>query len=201
MSDAVTNHLEIERKFDVGPDFVMPDFRTVPGCASVSDPELYRLSATYYDTEDLRLMAHKITLRHRAGGTDQGWHLKRPVKSGERRELQLPLTDGPVPQRLADEVADITQGQPLRPVAVLNTERTVRRLIGPAGEVLAEAADDSVSARRLVPQRPEMRWREVEVELVTGQPSLLEPAGKLLQEAGARPSRSASKLGRVLAEG
>lgn len=200
MSDAVTNHLEIERKFDAGPDFVMPDFRTVPGCASVSDPELYRLSATYYDTEDLRLMAHKMTLRHRTGGTDQGWHLKQPLRSGERRELQLPLTDGPVPQRLADEVADITQGQPLRPIAVLNTDRTVRRLIGPAGEVLAEVADDSVAARRLLPERPELRWREIEVELVTGQPSLLEPAGKLLQEAGARPSRSPSKLARVLSE-
>ncbi len=43
-----------------------------------------------------------------------------------------------------------------------------------------------------------MRWREIEVEIVSGQPGLLEIVGKLLQEAGARPSQSGSKLGRVL---
>ena len=44
-----------------------------------------------------------------------------------------------------------------------------------------------------------MRWHEIEVELVSGPSAVLEAAGNLLREAGARPSASASKLGRLLA--
>ena len=48
-----------------------------------------------------------------------------------------------------------------------------------------------------------MRWREIEVELVEGAKvgGLLEAAGQALREAGARPSASASKLGRLLGTG
>jgi len=206
VSDAATSQLEIERKYDAGPEFVLPDLRAVPGCSAVSEPELYRLSATYFDTDDLRLMAAKVTLRRRTGGSDEGWHLKLPVRPGTRREVHLPLSDGPVPAPLASQVAEFTGGRSLRPIAVLDTDRTVRRLTGspgPAGspgEVLAEVADDAVTARRLSPPRT-LRWREIEVELVSGQPGLLDAAGRLLVEAGARPSGSASKLGRLLAAG
>lgn len=204
MNDAATSQLEIERKYDAGPDFVMPDLRSVPGCAAVSEPERHRLSATYYDTDDLRLMAAKVTLRRRTGGTDEGWHLKLPVRPGTRREVHLPLSDGPVvPAPLAGKVDEFTGGKPLQPIAVLDTGRTVRRPAGPAGDVLAEVADDAVTARRLDPPGPSrtLRWREIEVELVCGQPALLDAVEKLLVEHGARPSGSASKLGRLLAAG
>lgn len=201
-----TGHLETERKYDVDPDFAVPDFRSIPGCTGVSAPERYQLSATYFDTADMRLAAHGVTLRRRTGGTDEGWHLKLPVQPGTRREVHVPLSagTGAVPQRMEALVAEITEGMPLHPIGVLETTRTVRRLTGSAGEVLAEVADDLVTARRSgAPARQDspMRWREIEVEIVAAQPGLLEPAGKLLREAGARPSKASSKLGRLLSTG
>jgi inorganic triphosphatase YgiF len=200
VNNAVTGHLETERKYDAGPGFVMPDLAAVPGC-TVTPPVFYRLCATYFDTEDMRLAAHQVTLRRRTGGTDEGWHLKLPVRPGTRREQQVPLSEGTdrVPRRLEAIVAEITAGRPLRPVAVLETGRTVRRLAGPAGDVLAEVADDAVTGRRTgQPEDDALTWREIEVEIVSAQPGLLEAAGKVLREAGARPSPSSSKLGRVL---
>jgi inorganic triphosphatase YgiF len=64
----LTEHLEIEQKFDVEAGFVLPDFRAVPGCAAVRGPVTYHLTATYFDTADYRLAASKITLRRRTGG-------------------------------------------------------------------------------------------------------------------------------------
>lgn len=204
MDAPATSHLETEQKYDADPGFVMPDFSTLPGY-SVSAPERYQLSATYFDTDDLRLAANKVTLRRRTGGTDAAWHLKLPLRPGTRREEHVPLTEGTdtVPRQLEAMVTDITGGKPLRPIALLETDRTVRRLAGSGGEVLAEVADDAVTARRLGRERQDdpMKWHEIEVELVSGGPDVLEAAGQLLRKAGARPSASASKLGRLLAEG
>jgi inorganic triphosphatase YgiF len=178
----------------------MPDFGALPGC-SVAGPAHYELSATYFDTGDLRLAASHVTLRRRTGGTDAAWHLKLPVRPGTRRELHLPLSEGTdtVPPQMQAMVADITGGAALRPIARLDTSRTVRELTRSDGQVLAEVADDEVTARRLGPESSPMKWHEIEVELVSGPPAVLESAGKLLREAGARPSASASKLGRLLA--
>ena len=74
----MADHVEIEQKFDVEAGFTLPDLAAVPGCAAISAPETYHLSATYYDTAGNRLAASKITLRRRTGGTDEGWHLKLP---------------------------------------------------------------------------------------------------------------------------
>ena len=210
MDTGPTSHLETEQKFDADQGFTMPDFGALPGC-SVVGPERYELSATYFDTEDLRLAASHVTLRRRTGGTDAAWHLKLPVRPGTRRELHLPLSEGTdtVPLQMQAMVADITGGRALHPIARLETGRTVRRLAGTDGEVLAEVADDEVTARRLRPGQEEppgqegspMRWHEIEVELVSGPPSVLAAAGNLLRAAGARPSASASKLGRLLAAG
>jgi inorganic triphosphatase YgiF len=108
-----------------------------------------------------------------------------------------------VPAEIATEVAHWSGGAPLRPVARLETHRTVRRLLGESGEVLAEVADDQVTGSRPDPADPESwrlqdTWREVEVELKSGTPELLDAAAAGLAAAGARPSRSASKLARVL---
>jgi hypothetical protein len=125
------------------------------------------------------------------------------VTAGTRRELQLPLgdDDASVPAQLTSQVAACIKGEPLQVVAVLETRRTVRRLTGPGGEMLAELSDDAVTGR--VPGPAEAggepaTWREIEVELVTGQPDFLTAVGARLTAAGARPSSSASKLGRLL---
>jgi inorganic triphosphatase YgiF len=217
MDTGPTSQLETEQKYDADPGFTMPDLGALPGY-SVAGPDRYELSATYFDTADLRLAANRITLRRRTGGTDEAWHLKLPVRPGTRRELHLPLSEGTdtVPPQMQAIVADVTGGAGLHPIALLDTTRTVRRLTSKDGEVLAEVADDEVTARRLRPgpgagqegpsaraggarEGQPMKWHEIEVELVSGPPTVLAAAGKLLREAGARPSASASKLGRLLA--
>ena len=200
----VAEHLEIEQKFDVDEDFERPDFGTagLPGGVTAAAPVLHHLSATYYDTPDGRLAASKITLRRRTGGTDEGWHLKLPAGQDARRELQVPLGDSgeQVPEQLASHVAGVTDGRPLAPIAVLDTERTVVTLIAPDGTVHAEVADDTVTARRLGDggHHAQLRWREIEVEVPTAAPVLQRAAADLLLRAGARPGGHGSKLARLL---
>jgi len=209
-----TEHLEIEQKFDVPPDFERPDFAGLPGSGdepvTAAAPVLHHLSATYFDTADGRLAASKITLRRRTGGTDAGWHLKLPggpVGAGTanpgdvsaRREVRAPLgadAEREVPESLAARVAEVTGGLPLAPVATLDTERTVVSIAGADGRVLAEIADDLVTARRT--GGPELRWREIEVEVPAAAPALQRAAAGLLLAAGARPGGHSSKLSRVL---
>jgi inorganic triphosphatase YgiF len=204
MDSEVTDWLETEHKYDVDPDFVIPELAGLAAGLSVTEPAVQHLAASYYDTPDFGLAAAGITLRRRTGGADAGWHLKLPVAPGSRRELRAPLGPGAedVPDSLAAQVTTWTGGQPLRVIAVLETTRTVRRITGPAGQDLAEVADDLVAARRAAaPGRDStsFTWREIEVELISGTPAILAAAGTRLRAAGARPSPSASKLSRLLA--
>jgi inorganic triphosphatase YgiF len=197
--DRPTEHVETERKYEVDLGFVLPDLSGVADGVTATAPEVELLAAKYYDTADLRLANAKITLRRRTGGHDAGWHLKLPVSAGTRRELQVPLEEGDtmVPPQLTSLVSEWIRDEPLQVVAVLETHRTVRRLIGADGENLAEVADDEVTGR--VPGRKDpAAWRALEVEVVTGGPEILHAAGSRLTAAGARPSRSASKLSRLL---
>ena len=205
--DTATDQLEIERKYDAGPDFELPDLGTLPGY-SVTEPETFHMAATYFDTDDLRLAANKVTLRRRTGGEDDAWHLKLPVRPGTRRERHLPLSAGSdtVPEEMQAMVAEYTGGQSLRPIAQLNTVRVIHRLTAPDGQVRAEVADDHVTGRRLhsgaqPASAGPMIWHEIEVELMSGEPDVLDAAGDLLQAAGAHPSESPSKLSRVLEQG
>ncbi|MFD0552756.1 CYTH domain-containing protein [Streptomyces rectiviolaceus] len=74
---------EIERKYDVGADVELPDLTGVAGIADVVHKGVVELDATYWDTSDQRLAASSVTLRHRTGGDDAGWHLKLPVALAE----------------------------------------------------------------------------------------------------------------------
>ena len=201
------DHLETEQKYDADADFVLPKLGGLPelGGRRPADPKRIYLSATYFDTENLDLIQHKVTLRRRVGGGDEGWHLKLPVRKDTRQEMHVPLDEGAtgsVPTRLAAQVEEITAGQRLRPVAILDTERTVVTLPGPSGDALVEVADDLVTAIRLDETDSEpMTWREIEVEVLSDDSaatSLLETVGKTLRQAGARPSASGSKLAHVL---
>lgn len=195
----MTEHLEIEQKFDVDTGFERPSFGGLGG-VSADPPVLYLLSATYYDTADGRLAAGKITLRRRTGGTDEGWHLKLPAGAGARREIHAPLaaSEDEVPAELASRVADVTDGEPMSPIAVLDTQRTVVTLRGRDGQTVAEVADDVVTARRLPERGEPLRWREIEVEVPSADPPLQRAAAETLLAAGARPAGHASKLARVL---
>ena len=190
------DHLEIERKYDAGTDFVLPEL----GGRRAADPRRIYLSATYFDTDDLDLIKHHVTLRRRVGGDDEGWHLKLPVGQDTRQEMHAPLGDAAsVPARLAAQVEEITAGQRLRPIAILDTERTVVPVAAEGG-ALVEVADDRVTATRLgeTGSKP-MSWREIEVEAKSPQATaLLDAVGRALREAGAKPSAAGSKLARVL---
>jgi CYTH domain-containing protein len=205
--------LEIERKYAVDAGFELPDLSAVTGVAAVTGPRTYQLTAIYLDTPGLDLAAAKVTLRRRTGGTDAGWHLKLPVGADTRREVHAPLGPGSqtVPDHLAGLVARWTRGQPLHPIARLQTARTVRQLTDVAGGVLAEVTDDQVTGSfpeqgrggtNALHDPPSWRvataWREVEVELGSGPPGILDEAGQLLLSAGARPSPAASKLALLL---
>ncbi len=206
MDTEVTEWLETEHKYDADPDFVLPDLAGLAAGLVVTEPAVQHLAASYYDTPDFGLAAAGATLRRRTGGADAGWHLKLPVAPGSRRELRAPLGPGAesVPDRLASQVTSWTGGRPLQVIAVLETTRTVRRITGPAGQDLAEVADDLVVARRIGlagRDGTSLTWREIEVELISGTPAILAAAGTRLRAAGARPSASASKLSRLLGTG
>ena len=210
MTSSTGDHLETEQKYDADAEFVLPDLGSLPelGGRRIADPRRIYLSATYFDTDDFDLLEHRVTLRRRVGGDDEGWHLKLPVRKDTRQELHAPLdegTEGSVPARLASQVEEITAGKHLHPVAILDTERTVVRVPGPPADAQVEVADDKVTATRFdKTDRDPMAWREIEVEVVSGDAraaAMLETVGRALREAGARPSASGSKLARVMASG
>ncbi|MGP3957398.1 CYTH and CHAD domain-containing protein [Nonomuraea sp. 3N208] len=217
--------IEIEDKFDVPQDYVIPD---LSGLADVAGPKSYQLVALYYDTPDLRLAARGVTLRRRRGGDDPGWHLKLPKAKGVRQEITHPLTRSTkiVPPELAELVRAYTRGADLQVVAELDTRRTVTVLQD--GETkLVEIADDRVKgtvyAREPAENEPAngksaiaepaeegpaknedagvkvVRWREVEAELLDDTKlALLAKVGKRLRKAGATPSEATSKLAKLL---
>jgi inorganic triphosphatase YgiF len=223
MGTGADSMVETERKYEVADDFTIPDLAGLAPVVSVAEPAAYLLDAVYFDTADLRLLAARVTLRRRSGGTDAGWHLKLPIGDDSRRELHAPVADGgtAVPASLAAVAARWADGQPLRPVARLRTTRQVRLLLDRAGVTLAEVADDQVSGSvpadllsRSGERAPDdattdslaespwsevTAWREVEAELRAGPRGLLDSVGDRLCSAGALPARSASKLAHVLA--
>ncbi|WEV27864.1 CYTH and CHAD domain-containing protein [Streptomyces sp. 71268] len=208
---------EIERKYEAAPGGAPLDLAALsalaelPGVASVLDDGVTALDATYYDTADQRLAADGVTLRRRTGGSDEGWHLKLPVRpkgaprtsdGGDvvRDEIRAPLSDG-VPPELAALTRSRTLDAPLRPLVELRTRRAVWRLVDAAGEPLAEISADEVSARRAGSSDAPVRWSEVEAELGPGgDPALLDAVERHLTTLGLRPAGSASKLARALAE-
>ena len=195
-AEVTTSALEVERKYDVGPGTPVPDLAGVQGVTSTAPAEEHLLEAMYVDTPDLRLRSAGITLRHRTGGTDAGWHLKLPA-GADREEIRVQSDAGDVPAELASLVRVHVRGRDLVPVASLSTRRVVQRLLGPDGAPLAEFADDTVHGRPL-PDGAELLWREWEVELLGGGRTLLDAVQVQLLAAGAAPSSSSSKLGRVL---
>ncbi|TDD61841.1 CYTH and CHAD domain-containing protein [Actinomadura rubrisoli] len=199
----VSVNLEVERKYDVGAGFRVPDLRGVAGCADVGTSRTRTLTALYFDTPDLRLISRGVTLRHRTGD-DEGWDLRLPAGEG-RREIHDPAgREEGVPERLARLVTAFVRGRELVPVAELTTVRTERSLLAETGAVLAELADDTVTARRLddPTTAPDRRsWREIGVELVSGRPDVLDAVGKRLRKAGARVGRSSSRLSIALGGG
>ena len=204
---------ETERKYESAepPDAeLIAALAAAAGGAAPAAPTRSDLSATYWDTEDLRLLRSRLTLRRRVGGDDAGWHLKLPAGADSRDEVHRPLGRArkpPAPLVALSRAAH--RDAPLRPVVELATVRQEWTLTDAQGEAVATVTDDRVTARTLgagsdggttVDTEP-LEWAEIEVELAgQGTPEVLDRIEDALLRAGVHRSASASKLGRVLAE-
>ena len=187
--------LETERKYEATLEMPVPDFRSIEGVESVAAPVEHELEAVYFDTDDLALARHRVTLRRRTGGEDSGWHVKLPAGTDSRLEIHAPLGQPEtVPEELSERLLVFTRLAALRPVARVHTRRTVYRLRGADHATLADFADDFVTATALHPAQLERQWREWEVELLHGDQALFDGVEGLLSESGAKPSAYASKL-------
>ncbi len=195
---APETHLEVERTFLADTATGLPDLVVGP-VAEVREVDELTLSATYHDTEDLRLVHAGVTMRRRDGGDDDGWQVK--VGTGRARlELRRPPTRTErVPVGVRRLVRGVVRTAPLTPVAEVRTQRRRVHLLGESGAVLAEVARDRVVATRLV-DGAEEDWHEIEVELVEGDLQLLDEVARRLVAHGAVESDVPSKLRRALGD-
>lgn len=197
----ISETVEVESKFEVGPDTPIPTAEAFAPLLA-DEPVVHELSATYYDTADLSLTRHKVTLRRRTGGDDAGWHLKLPSEAG-RVELQVPLDHGDdVPAEFVAAVAGLVRRRPLAPVARVDNQRHVLILREPDGTAVVEFCDDHVSTDSFATAGAGGDWREWEAELVDpsrpGARDHLAAVATACTDAGATTSSSSSKLARTL---
>ena len=80
-------------------------------------------------------------------------------------------------------------------MARLRTRRVETPLCAADGRTIAVIAQDDVTAET---DAGEQRWQEIEVELVDGDPELLDAVERELLAAGATPAAGPSKLARAL---
>src|SRR4051794_9595444 len=204
---------EVEVKYSADDGYTLPSLTELAGTEyggaplTPGEPEQHVLRATYFDTADLDLARHGLTLRRRVGGKDAGWHLKVPGGESERSEVRLPpgREGGPIPDALQRLVRARTAGRPLVPVAKVTTRRTVHRLLDATARPLLEVADDRVSARRVLPlggsgdaAGAERAWREIEIEALDGDGEVMTAVAAELRARGLAPAPHTSKLARVL---
>lgn len=160
------------------------------------------LRATYYDTADLRLARHGVTLRCRTGeGEGPEWTLKLPLGKGVaegRDELRFEGGSRQVPAAALDLVRALARKTALVPVARLRTRRRRWLLHGAGGEELAELVDDRVSV--LQQGRVVERFREVEIEGRGVERDVLERIAGVLGQNGAAAVEQVPKLVRALGE-
>ncbi|MPZ27260.1 MAG: CHAD domain-containing protein [Micromonosporaceae bacterium] len=181
--------VEEERKFDVDPSYAPPELAgCLPTGGRVVAREPVILTASYYDTADLRLARAGGSLRFRDGdgdGDPQPWTVKLPTAvPGIRHEISRPgPPDGPPPAELVALVTALTRGAPLAPVVTVRSRRRRYELCDADGTVLAELADDTVSV--LDGAEPRGGFRELEVERVADRGDLLDRVAGVLTGTGA----------------
>lgn len=202
------HHREVERKYelaDLGAQ--APDINWESDHWQALPAVQEDLDATYFDTPAGDLGRHKVALRRRLGGYDQGWHVKFDAAQS-RHELTYDLLKTPsrMPAALKKLVQVMTSGAELEPRVSLKTSRRRTVLQDAQGRMLAEIADDRVQALDYA-TGVSRSWQEWEIELgdwVAGQKklakSLFEALEARLEQAGARPSASPAKIARALGQ-
>ena len=200
-----TTFREVERKYDAAEDAQVPEWPQLVEFGSPEGPQDDVLRASYYDTENFSLLRAGITLRHRSGGDDGGWHLKLPVGPNTRDEIRLAdarrIVRAPAapPAELRKLTRSVTRGAALKPIATITTARRRWRWTDDAGHLVLEVVDDRVTAQRAGAGAEPGKWREIEVELgPDADPGLLDQVERELTAAGVRRSESSSKVSRAL---
>ena len=139
------------------------------------------LWSTYYDTDDLRLAAGRLTLRRRGSGAEAVWQLK--LGHGQdRTELEWPAPTTDVPDEVANLVLAHTRARLLSPIATLHTERR-GVVVQKDGTDIAEVTDDHVDV--VDENRVVASFDELEVELVGGDVKALRKLERKLRKRGA----------------
>lgn len=192
--------VEEERKYGVDARFVLPDLTGhLPDGVTVSARPPVTLTATYFDTADLRLARAGVSLRYRVGDGDRPWTVKLPTDTpGTRHEVDVAAPPGTVPARLVSLTTVYHRGAPLAPVVTIRTSRVGHDLRDAGGTLLAEVADDGVSV--LDGGRVRSRFREIEVERKAADRKLLRQVDTALREAGVADAGWAAKHVRALGE-
>ena len=189
---------EIELKFAVHPSFDLPEIKVRAGVAAIQELEPLSLHSIYYDTVDLRLARNGVTLRHRRGEDGSQWTLKLPTgdkRAAIRDEIDFAASEE-VPLEAAELVTGFTRRASLQQVAVLETKRGRRKLIGDDETELALVVHDEVAV--IENEQVVTRFREIELEgLEVGLRELI-AIGDALQEVGAVPSEPVPKAVRAL---
>ena len=182
---SVKSAIERELKLTVAAGFKLPPLKGARLPAKL-------LTSVYFDTPDLRLARARITLRHRTQGRKSAWQLKLPLDCG-RREVEMPGTSSAPPPQILDLLFLHLQNGTVQPVATLRTRRTGVRVGGSRGAdvVLDEVAILKESSEVLI-------FREVEIEQLDGDASLVNRLEKTLRKAGATDHDGRPKIFRAL---
>lgn len=183
---------EEERKYEAGSSFQLPDLSSL--AAQIVRRPAKTLTATYFDTADLRLARAGASLRYRAGD-DLPWTVKLSTGvPGVREEISRPGSPSAKPsEEFVWLVASLTRGAPLKQVAVITSRRTAYELCNGNGRVLAELVDDRVSTET-------GKFREIEVERKNGSAKLLSTVEEHLLRAGVTAARFPSKVAHALGD-
>ncbi|MDG4829450.1 CYTH and CHAD domain-containing protein [Solwaraspora sp. WMMD1047] len=192
--------LEEERKYEVTESFELPELTgALPEGGRVVTLPPVTLTATYYDTPDLRLARAGVSLRHRRGDKAP-WTVKLPADSpGVRHEISRTGKAKTMPAELAALVTAYSRGVALAPAAVVRSVRRGYELRDADDRLLAEIADDAVS---VLDEGKKVRsgFRELEVERKAGDRDLLDTVQALLTDAGAVAGGFVPKHVRALGE-
>jgi CHAD domain-containing protein len=181
-----------EREVKLAPkfEFELPDLGQSVG-RTVRLPE-QRLHTSYYDTADLRLFRHGVSLRHRVvgDGEDGIWTVKLPQGDDgavlERREVCWPGRADAVPEEARRLLAGLLRRADLRRLTELETRRRRIVLHDDEGTSVGELDDDTVTVLGGV--RDGVRFRQLELELAPGEDrTTAERVLATLREAGAVP--------------
>jgi inorganic triphosphatase YgiF len=191
---------EREIKIPVGTDFVLPDLDGVVHGTQAVDRGTVELSATYWDTDDLRLLQAHLGLRHRSAPGEPGkWTLKAGSETVghavSREETDFAGPPDEPPQEAIDLIRRQVGEAALHPIARLVTDRHTVDLVG-GGVRRAEVADDHVAVRS--EPRTVATFREVEVELFEADEALIDAVMSRLHAAGAGEPDSTPKYVRAL---